>query len=138
MSKLYEKENPFKATKEGITAQASKNTDEVDASKRVSDVATPVSEKGNPVSTLISDEPESSRKLGLDDLNDAIESTENMDVDNSGKETRDDDSAESDLKESDVQTMLGRILAHPWANLTSLLVMLMLWLMKRTPILRLP
>lgn len=64
LSDLYEKENPFKANEEGTTAQASKNTDDEDTSKIASDVATPVCEKGNPDSTLISDE------------SDAIESTE--------------------------------------------------------------
>jgi hypothetical protein len=83
MSDLYENENPFKVAEEGTTSQASKNTDDEDASKIASDVATPVCKKGNPDSTLISDEPVSGRKLGLEDLNDAIESTKNMDVDNS-------------------------------------------------------
>jgi len=40
-------------------------------------------------------------------LNEAIESTENMDVDNSGKETGGDDSVESDPKEADLQEDVG-------------------------------
>jgi len=113
MDDLYEKENPFKATKEDTTAQASKNTDDEDASKIASDVATPVRENGNPDSTLISDEPTSGRKLRLQDLNDAIESTKNMDVDNPGNVTRDDDSVESDPKETDLQDDVGTSLGQP-------------------------
>jgi len=107
MSDLNEKENPFTASMEGTTAQASTNTDDKDASKIAPNVATPVCEKGNPDSTLISDEPGSSRKLGLEDLNNTIESNENMDVENSSKETRDDVSVESDPKETDVQDNVG-------------------------------
>ena len=103
ISDLYEKENPFAASKEDTIAQASTNTDVKYSCKQAEEGATPVCEKGNPVSTLIFDEPTSSRKLGLEDLNEAIESTENMDVDNSGKETGGDDSAESDPKEADLQ-----------------------------------
>jgi len=107
MSDLYEKENPFTATKEGTTAQASTKNDDKDSFKTAEDVATPVCEKGNPDSTLIYYEPASSRKLGLEDLNDAIESTENMDVDNSCKEIRGDDSVESDPKETYMQDDVG-------------------------------
>jgi len=107
MSDMYEKENPFKASEEGTTAQVSKNVEEEDASKIASDVAIPVCEKGNPNLTLISDEPVSGRKLGLEDLNDAIESTENMDVDNPDNETRVDDSVDSDPKETDAQDNVG-------------------------------
>jgi len=107
MSNLYEKENPFAASKEDTTAQASTKIDDKDSCKPAEDVATPVCEKGNPDTTLISDEPTSSRKLGLDDLNDAIESTENMDVNNSSKETGGDDSVENNPKEADVQNNVG-------------------------------
>jgi hypothetical protein len=50
----------------------------------------------------------SCRKLGLEDLNDAIESTENMDVDKSDKETRGDDSVDSVPKETDVRDNVGQ------------------------------
>jgi hypothetical protein len=75
---LYEKDNPFKATVKGSAAS---DTNAGDDSNICSDVATPSREKGNPVSTQIPGEPVSDRKLGLEDLNDAIESTENMNLD---------------------------------------------------------
>jgi len=107
MSDLYEKENPFVATKEGTSTQASTKIDDKDSLKTAEDVATPVCEKGNPNATLISYEPASSRKLGLDDLNDAIESIENKDLNNSSKDTKGDDSVESDPKETDMQDDVG-------------------------------
>jgi len=87
--------------------QASTKIDDKDSLKTTNGVATPVSEKGKPDTTLISDEPASSRKLGLEDLNEAIESTEIMDVDNSIKESGGDDSVESDPKEADLQEDVG-------------------------------
>jgi len=53
--------------------------------------------------------PKSGRKLGLEDLNDAIDSTENMDVDisNTGNETKVDDSVEKDPEEIDAQEDVG-------------------------------
>jgi len=107
MSDLYEKENPFIASKEDTTAQASTKTDVKDSCKPAEEGATFVCDKVNPDSTLISDEPTTSRKLGLEDLNEAIESTENMDMENSGKETRGDDTVESDPKEADLQEDVG-------------------------------
>jgi hypothetical protein len=47
--------------------------------------------KGNPDETLISDAPDACKKLGLEDLNDAIDSTENMYLD-AGNETNINDS----------------------------------------------
>jgi len=54
---LHEKENPFAASKEDTTAQASTKTDVKDSCKPAEEGATPVYDKGNPDSTLISDEP---------------------------------------------------------------------------------
>jgi len=112
MSDLYEKENHFAVTKEGTPTQASTKIDDKDFLKTAEDVATPVSENGKPDTTLISDKPTSSRKLGLDDLNEAIESTENMDVDNSSKDTGGDDFVESDPKETDVGPDVGTSLGQ--------------------------
>jgi hypothetical protein len=47
--------------------------------------------KGNPDETHISDAPDACKKLGLEDLNDAIDSTENMYLD-AGNETNINDS----------------------------------------------
>jgi len=107
MTDLYKKGNPFKAAEEGSTAQASRNTDDGDASKMTSNVATPGCEKGKPDSTLIPDESVSVKKLGLEDLNDAIESTENMDVSNPDNETGIDDFIENIPKETDSQDDVG-------------------------------
>jgi len=66
--------------------------------KDLSDVSTHAEEKstsgpviGNPDETLISNIPDDGRKLGLEDLNDTIDSTENMDID-AGNETNVNDS----------------------------------------------
>jgi len=107
MSNSYEKENPFAASKGDTTVQTSTKTDDKDSFKPAEEVATLVCEKGNLDSTLIYDKPTASKKLGLEDLNEAIESTENMDMDNSGKEIGGDDSVESDLKEADLPDDVG-------------------------------
>jgi len=107
MSDLYEKENPFSPSKGDTIVQTSTKIDDKDSFKPAKDVATLVCKKGNLDSTLISDKPTASRNLGLEDLNEAIESTENMDVDNSGKETGDDNSVESDPKEAYLQGHVG-------------------------------
>ena len=75
MSDLYEKENPFATYKGDTIVQTSTKTDDKDSFKPAEEVATPVCEKGNLDSTLISDKPTASRILGLEDLNEAIEST---------------------------------------------------------------
>jgi len=72
MSGLYKKENPFIAFKGDTIVQTSTKTDDKDSLKPAEKVATPVCEKGNLDSTLISDKPTSSRKLGLKDLNEAV------------------------------------------------------------------
>jgi len=65
VSDLYEKENPFTASKGDTIVQTSTKTDDKDSLKPAEEVATPVCEKGNLDSTLISDKPTSSRKLRL-------------------------------------------------------------------------
>jgi len=137
MFDLYEKENPFAASKEDTTAQASTKTDVKDSCKPSEEGATPVCEKGNLDSTLISDEPATSRKLGLEDLNEAIESIENMDMDNSGKETGGDDSVESDPKEADLQEDVGPDVDTSLGQQDKPAVEVDVWLMKKTPILKL-
>jgi len=109
MSDLYVKENPFKDSEADSTAKASKNTENEETSKTSPDVATPDREKGNPDATLISDVPESGRKIGLEDLNDAIDSDEYMDVDisNIGNQTKGDDSVEKYPEKNDVQEDVG-------------------------------
>jgi hypothetical protein len=114
MTDLYNKEIPSKATKEDTSAKIAVVGEE--GTKLSSDVATPTKEKGNPVSALNSVETSSGKKLGLDVLNDAIESTENMGVSNPDNETGGDDSVENVPKETlgqenvelDVSTSLGQ------------------------------
>ena len=106
MTDLYVKENPFKSTKVETSMQDAKNTKDDETLKISADVSTPDLEKGNPDETLISNVPESGRKLGLEDLNDAIDSTENMDID-TGNETKVNDSVGKDPDETDVQEDVG-------------------------------
>ena len=109
MTDLYVKENPFKASEADTTAQASKNAEYEETSKISPDVVTFSHENGNPDTTLMSDVPESGRKLGLEDLNNAIDSTEYMDMDipNTGNDTKVDVSVEKDPENSDVQEDVG-------------------------------
>jgi len=109
MTDLYVKENPFKAFEADTTAQASKNAEYEETSKISPDVVTFSHENGNPDTTLMSDVPESGRKLGLEDLNTAIDSTEYMDMDipNTGNDTKVDVSVEKDPENSDVQEDVG-------------------------------
>jgi len=72
-------DNPLKSTKAETSMQDVTKDDE--CFNISADVSTPDHDKGNPDETLISNLPESDRKLGLENLNDAIDSTENMDID---------------------------------------------------------
>jgi len=106
---LYEKENPLKPIEAEASLQDIKNTENAETFKILPDVATPDLDKGNPEATLTSDIPESGRKQGLKDLNDAIDSTENMDIDhsNTGNETKVADSVEKDRVETDAREDVG-------------------------------
>jgi hypothetical protein len=114
MTDLYDKEIPSKVVKEDTSSKTAA-VGEKDT-KLSSDVATPIEEKGNPVSTHNSVETGSGEKLGLDVLNDAIESTENMGVSNPDNEIGGDDSVENAAKETlgqenvepDVSTSMGQ------------------------------
>ena len=85
MAYLYEKENRFISTVVEPSTRTSvkdlKNVDDEATPKSAPDVATSEIEKGNPDETLISVVSESDKKLGLEDLNAAIDNTENMEVD---------------------------------------------------------
>ena len=86
MVDLYEKKNPFVSIvvepSYGISAKDLKNAEAGENPEIASDVATSTAEKGTPDETLPSVVSESGRKLELEDLNAAIDSTEVMDVDN--------------------------------------------------------
>jgi hypothetical protein len=69
--------------------------------KDVSDVATPASEKGNLDSNPNINDSVSVRKLGLEDLNEAIETTKNMNVDKDEKEP----DAEKSVDNADIETL---------------------------------
>jgi len=101
MTDLYKEKNPFKPTDAKTYVQDAKNDEDNGTSKISPDVPTPDLEKGNLDATLILDVPESGRKLGLEDLNDDIDSTENMEIDisNTGNKTKFDDSVEKDPEE---------------------------------------
>ncbi|KEH19644.1 hypothetical protein MTR_8g465660 [Medicago truncatula] len=60
----------------------------------------------NPDETLVSNTSDTSRKLGLEDLNDAIDSTENMDID-AGNETKVHDSVDQDPDNYGVRKNVG-------------------------------
>lgn len=109
MSDQYVKQNPVKASEGDTTGQASKKVKVEETSNISHDVATPNREKGNLDAILMSDVPESGRKLGLKDLKDAIDSTEYMDADipTAGNETKVDVSVEKDLEKSDAQEDVG-------------------------------
>jgi len=86
MVDLYEKKNPFVSIvvepSYGISAKDLKNAEAEENLEIASDVATSTAGKGTPDETLALVVSESGRKLGLEDLNAAIDSTEVMDVDN--------------------------------------------------------
>jgi len=85
MTDLYEKENPFISTvfepSICVFKKTHKTVDTEATLKIDADGASPEVEKGNPDKILNSTVSESGRKLGLEDLNDAINSTINMNVD---------------------------------------------------------
>jgi len=86
VAELYEKGNPFVSTVVEPSVDASekdpKSVDVEATLKIVADVASSEIEKGNPYETPNSAVSKSGRKLGLEDLNAPIDSTENMNVDN--------------------------------------------------------
>jgi len=85
MADLYENENPLNSTvvepSIGVSEKTHKTIDTKVTLKIDADGASPEVEKGNPDKTLNSIVSKSGGKLGLEDLNDAIDSTINMDVD---------------------------------------------------------
>ena len=74
-----------------------------------SHVSTSEIEKGNPIEILPSVVSESCKKLGLEDLNAGIESTENMDIDDpkTGNENTANDSVQLSLEKVDGQKDVG-------------------------------
>jgi len=86
MDDLYEKENPFFSTvvepSVGTSEKDQKPTDVEATLKITADVASSEVEKVNPNKTPNCDVSRSERKLGLEDLNAAIDSTKHMDIDN--------------------------------------------------------
>jgi hypothetical protein len=114
MTDLYVKENPFEST--GVETNVDtcvKDSKDVDA-EATSKIAPPTTifefEKGNLDETLTSDVPESAKKLGLEDLNVAIDSAENMDVDgpSTAVETNVVDcTAKKSLEKTEVQEDVG-------------------------------
>jgi len=87
MTDLYKKENPFISTvvepNVGTSVKDLKNAKVEVNPKIATNVATSVAEKGNPDKNLTVKVSKSCKNLGLEDLNAAIESTENMDLDDS-------------------------------------------------------
>ncbi|KEH22345.1 hypothetical protein MTR_7g444780 [Medicago truncatula] len=100
MTDLNKTKNSFKAAEEGSSDQTPNKDEGNEVTVLTPDVATPVKDQGNPNSTLNFDEPVPSRKLGLEVLNDAIDSTENMDVSKSDNETGGENSIEGGPKET--------------------------------------
>jgi len=89
--------------------------DSPDVSTHTEKKSTSDLEKGNPDETLTSNVPEVGRKLGLEDLSDVIDSTENMHIDTSNETNVNDfvgkDPNETDIREDvgpDVETSLGQ------------------------------
>lgn len=134
MAGMYEKENPFLFTiVEPNVGTSEKDPENVDAEVTVKiapDVASSEVEKGNLDETITSEVYESGRKLGLEDLNAAIDSTENMDIDNpqTGVENIVDESAQTSPEQAFGQRMLGWMLEHLWTNRTSRLIILLILL----------
>lgn len=117
MADLHVEENLTKASEAETIEQASKKAETEETSKISPDVATPDRKKGKSDAPLISDVFESCRNLGLKDLNNALDSTESMDVDipNAGNETNVDVSVKDPVNknvqenvEADVGTSLGQ------------------------------
>jgi len=85
MIDLYVKEIPFASSDvkaDGDTQlKDSKASDVEETPKIVPFVTSSEFEKGNPDETLTFDVPESGNKLGLEDMDATIDSTENMDID---------------------------------------------------------
>lgn len=107
MTDLNKTKNSFKAAEEGSSDQTPNKDEGNEVTVLTPDVATPVKDQGNPNSTLNFDEPVPSRKLGLEVLNDAIDSTENMDVSKSDNETGGENSIEGGPKETLGQDNVG-------------------------------
>jgi len=87
MTVLYKKENPFISTvvepSVGTSVKDLKDADVEEKLNIATDVATSANEKGNPDKTLTVEISESCKNLSLEDLNVAIKSTKNMDLDES-------------------------------------------------------
>jgi len=86
MADLYEKENHFKSTSVETnvdTSMEDPKVADVEATTKITPTATTSEfEKGNLDETLTTDVPESAEKLGLENLNDAIDNGgENMNID---------------------------------------------------------
>jgi len=110
---LYEKENPFVSTMvEPSYEKSVEDLNSADAKanpKTASDVATSIANQGIPDETLPSVVSNSCRKLRLEDLNAAIDSTENMNVDdpNPDNENMEDSSVHLSLKKAKGQKDVG-------------------------------
>jgi len=113
MTNLYEKENPFISTVVEPNVGASKKDPKINdaeaTGKIAADVASFEVEKGNPDTTLKSVVYESDRKLGLEDLNVVVDSTENMNVNDSkpDDENMGDDSIQPSPEEIDEPKDVG-------------------------------
>jgi len=112
MTDSHIKDN-LKSTKAGTFEQDAEDTKDDESFKISADVSTLDPDKGNPHETLISNVPESGRKLGLEDMNDAIDSTENMDIDignnvNDSVETNPDETNSQEDIGPDVETSLDQ------------------------------
>ena len=125
MVDLYKKENLFISTvvepSVGVSEKAPKTVD-VEATLKIAvDVASLEVEKGNLDKTLNYAIFESRRTLGLEDLNDVIDSTENMDVDEPDNQNVVDNSVQPSLEKPLFERMLDRMLELPWANKTNMI-----------------
>jgi len=118
MSDLYEKENPFISTvvelSDGTPEKDSKSANVESTLKIAADVASSEIEKGNLNETPNSVISKSGTKLGLEDLNTSIDSTENMSVDypNPDNENVVDDFVQPSTEKSDDQKDVGTSLGQ--------------------------
>jgi hypothetical protein len=126
MFDLYEKENPFISTVVEPNAGTFKKVPLVADNETTTKNASPKVEKGNSCKTLISVVPESGRKLGLQDLNEAIDRSEDMCVDDSdvNVELLQKTLFNPLLRKVMNLRMVNQMLEHPWTNRKSNLTML--------------
>jgi hypothetical protein len=127
MTDLFEKENHFISTIVEPNVGTFKKDPLVADNETIARNASTKVEKGNSNKTLNSAVSESGRKLGLEDLNEAIDHSENMDVDkpNFNEENATKDSIQaSPNKSDDLKDGEPNVGTSIWANRKSNMMML--------------